>query len=76
MQPRSDTFKIRAKGVLGTPENPTAQAWCEVTVQRISEYVDPADPSGEIPQNLSPANVAFGRTFKVVSFRWLLQEEI
>ena len=76
LQPRSDTFKIRAKGILGSTDDPAAKAWCEVTVQRISDYVDPTNDSGELPQNLSPSNVAFGRQFKIISFRWLLEEEI
>lgn len=77
LQPRSDTFKIRAQGILGTTDNPTARAWCEVTVQRIPEYVDSANNApGDLPANLSPMNVAFGRKFRILSFRWLSEEEI
>lgn len=72
---RSDTFRIRAYGdsrdAAGTI---IARAWCEVTVQRVPEYVDVA----ELPDAVAalPANMNFGRQFKVTAFRWLNSNEI
>lgn len=77
LQPRSDTFTIRAMGLIGAIENPSARAWCEVTVQRMPDYVDSsANASGDLPATLSPMNIAFGRKFEIIDFRWLSQEEI
>ena len=74
---RSDTFTIRAYGAIGDQNNPTARAWCEVTVQRVADYVDAdANVSGDLPASLSPINAQFGRQFRVISFRWLGEEEI
>lgn len=105
---RSDTFKIRAYGevrneVSGIVE---AKAWCEMTIQRVPEYLDTSEQdqeawqafnrefemgnnsnkpnpySTEIPMDgytvgkVSDINKALGRRFKVVSFRWLNENEI
>ncbi|WFB34632.1 hypothetical protein P3T73_10705 [Kiritimatiellota bacterium B12222] len=70
LTPRSDTFRIRAYGDAGD-----ARAWCEVMVQRIPDYIDTdADEPFEDPQ--SNINIAFGRRYRIVSFRWLTPEEI
>ncbi len=72
---RSDTFRIRA---FGDARNATgtviARAWCEATIQRVPEYVDATD----LPEAVAaaPANLSFGRQFKVVSFRWMHPDEI
>jgi hypothetical protein len=76
LQARSDTFTIRAQGILGDTDNPTARAWCEVTVQRDPDFIDDTNSPGELPVNLSPINIAFGRKFRILSFRWLSAEEI
>lgn len=85
---RGDTFKIRAYGskynpVTGVSE---AQAWCEVTVQRTPDYVEPnradvADPDGvdtpdELPSELSDINKKFGRRYQIIRVRWLDPDEI
>ena len=67
LSPRSDTFKIRARGrsisELGLTES---VATIEATVQRIPEPVDPtANPTG-------PTN----RQFRVLAVRWLSENEI
>lgn len=86
---RSDTFKIRAYGevrslVDGDNES-VAVAYCEATVQRIPEYLDPNsdDPWDEAtnpvkagPNQLSEINQQFGRRFVLVDFRWLSADEI
>lgn len=74
---RSDTFTLRAYGAFGDQNNPAARAWCEVTVQRVAEYVDAeANAPGDLPASLSNINARFGRQFRVISFRWLGEEEI
>lgn len=76
---RSDTYRIRAYGEVRNPLNNEveAQAYAEVIVQRLPEYVDPAD-SPETPVNeLTQAiNREFGRRFVISSFRWLNPNEL
>jgi hypothetical protein len=72
---RSDTFRIRSYGdARDTTGKITARAYCEAVVQRIPEYLDPAESADAKP--VLPSNVLFGRQFKIVSFRWLTQAEI
>ena len=52
----------------------TARAYCEAVVQRIPEYLDPADSADALPA--LPSNILFGRQFKIISFRWLTPAEI
>ena len=82
---RSDTFRIRAYGEATDKQgNTTARAWCEATVQRFPEYLDPVDPPHALPSTssrpglklTSPANETFGRRFQILSFRWLDPNEI
>jgi hypothetical protein len=51
-----------------------ARAWCEATVQRFPEYLDPADAPEAIAT--SEANIRFGRRFEIIAFRWLSPGEI
>jgi len=78
LTPRGDTFTIRAYGdSLDANGNVEARAWCEAVVQRMPEYLDPADESHIKTSELnSRANQRFGRKFEVVSFRWLNASEI
>ncbi|MFA6289536.1 MAG: hypothetical protein WC661_19320 [Opitutaceae bacterium] len=77
---RSDTFTIRTYGETVNPLDSTqtlARAWCEAVVQRLPDYVDSVANPAEAPRSaLSPDNLAFGRGYKVVSFRWLSAEDI
>ncbi len=68
---RSDTFLVRAYGDARNPVTGEIQgrAWCEATVQRVPETLDPSDDP------LAPTG-AFGRKFKIVSFRWLTSDDI
>ena len=78
MTVRGDTFRIRTCGEArdGTG-NITARAWCEAVVQRLPEYIDPADEAEKTPDTLgSEANKAFGRRFVITSFRWLDSDEV
>jgi hypothetical protein len=74
---RSDTFLVRAYGDTVNPVTGavTARAWCEAVLQRVPDYIDPADPP-EAAGPLSPVNQSYGRRFVVVSFRWLTPEEV
>lgn len=73
---RGDTFLVRAYGESkSTGGQVRAQAWCEAVVQRVPDYVDSADEPQEFPP-LSQANLDFGRQFRVISFRWLSEDEL
>jgi hypothetical protein len=71
---RGDTFRIRAYGEAGPADGRKARAWCEAVVQRIPEYLDPADEAWDAPGQ--PVNQRFGRRFVQVGFRWLSPAEI
>lgn len=80
---RSDTFTIRAYGDYRDASGKIqAKAWCEAVVQRVPEYIDPADsPEAQEgwPQAgkaLAFANSRFGRRMRIQSFRWLSSNEI
>ena len=78
MTARSDTFTIRAYGEVGDTGSPLAQAWCEMTVQRVPDPVlNGSSPDAEtyLSEMANPSS-PFGRRFKVVSFRWIGQEDI
>lgn len=76
--PRSDTFTIRSYGEARDPANKRISvAVCEAVVQRVPEFIDPADKAATPVSSLtSQANKTFGRRFEIVSFRWLGQDEI
>ena len=72
---RSDTFVIRAYGDhRGSTGKVEAVAYCEAVVQRVPEFLDPSDSPEVIP--VSNLNQLFGRSFQMVSFRWLSPSEI
>lgn len=75
---RGDTFTIRAYGEARSANGNQveASAWCEATVQRLTEYVDPANPPAALVNDLGPLNQRFGRRFVVLSFRWLNPKEV
>ncbi|MDQ8193781.1 hypothetical protein QEH59_05065 [Coraliomargarita sp. SDUM461004] len=85
---RGDTFTVRTYGNQIDPVKNTiiAEAWCEAVIQRTHEYVDSTNQSHELPylvsspDTLNPAlsdiNQRFGRRYKIVSLRWLTEDEI
>lgn len=75
---RSDTFTIRAYGEARDGDNQKlASVVCEAVVQRVPDFLDPADQAATaIDDLLSPTNKAFGRALRLISFRWLAPEEI
>ncbi|MCX6875339.1 MAG: hypothetical protein NTW21_16260 [Verrucomicrobia bacterium] len=75
---RSDTFRIRTYGEALSPDGKTvlARAWCESIVQRVPEYLDPANETTARGTELNSLNRTYGRRFNIVSFRWLSPDEI
>jgi hypothetical protein len=75
---RSDTFTIRGYGEARDPSNRVlATAVCEAVVQRVPDYLDPADQAEVTTVALtSVMNRNFGRRFLITSFRWLTPDEI
>jgi hypothetical protein len=74
---RGDTFVIRGYGEArdASGKSVTARSWCEATVQRVPDYVDPADKAHDsVPK--SAINLTFGRRFNIISFRYLSPREI
>ncbi|MEO5712849.1 MAG: hypothetical protein ABIT37_05115 [Luteolibacter sp.] len=77
MAARSDTFTIRAYGEAKDASGKvTATSWCEAVVQRMPEFLDKANPSYATMAELNPVNLKFGRTFSIVSFRYLSNQEV
>lgn len=74
---RSDTFRLRSYGEVRSRDGRLlARAWCEAVVQRVPDYIDPANAATDRGDALSPLNDKFGRRFEIVSFRWLSEDEI
>jgi len=80
LTPRGDCFVIRSYGdSVAADGTVLARAWCEAVVQRLPEYVDAgaADlPHASFDLLRSETNRRFGRSLRIVSFRWLSPEEI
>jgi type II secretory pathway pseudopilin PulG len=74
LRARGDTFVVRAYGEASDASGRKTQAWCEATVQRFPEYVDPTDAATAAP--VAASNILFGRRFQVVSFRWVQPTKI
>ena len=74
---RSDTFLVRAYGDAVNPATGAVEscAWCEAVVQRVPDYVDPAN-APETAAGLSETNQTYGRRFEIVRFRWLAPEDV
>lgn len=85
---RDDTFKIRAYGEATDAEGKIlARSWCEATIQRIPDYINPSDHESyegflnvDGTQNKDfdskSVNGRFGRRMKITSFRWLSAKEV
>jgi hypothetical protein len=75
---RADTFRIRAYGETRDASGTKilARAWCEAVVQRVPEWIDSSDPPHAGFTSLNEINTIFGRRFDIVSFRWLVSDEV
>ncbi len=76
---RSDTFTIRAYGdARDANGNVISRAYCEAVVQRTHEPINPDPTTDNIdPMPINNADdIDYGRRFKVISFRWLPNENI
>jgi hypothetical protein len=71
LRTRSDTFTIRSYGEANNPvtSEVAGRAWLEATVQRFPETTNSSD-------NIDKPTGAFGRRFKIISFRWLSASDI
>ena len=77
LRARSDTFIVRAYGDAKDARGKiTARAWCEATIQRTPEPINPDTSVGLNPEILGNDTVDFGRRFKIVAFRWLNADEV
>jgi hypothetical protein len=76
--PRDDSFRVRGYGEARDARGQVrARRWCEAVVQRVPDYLDPADRAEVATADLSSEiNKSFGRRFRIVSFRWLSPDEI
>ena len=74
---RDDTFTIRAYGDARDASGKiiTARATCEAVLRRTRDFVDPADSAELTTLPTSALNLAFGRRYQLVSFRWLAPGE-
>lgn len=74
---RDDTFTIRSYGdARDKNNNITAKAWCEATVRRTRNFVDPTDAADITTAPTRPTNKIFGRRLVIISFRWLAASEV
>ena len=75
---RSDTFTIRAYGESIAPgtDEVRARAWCEATVQRYPDPVPQTGASSDPLAELVNPSSRFGRSFRLISFRWLNANEV
>ncbi len=79
---RSDTFVIRSYGEVSDPltQHTQAEAWLEMVVQRVGVPVEPSSTDPLAPEYFTPLEDengnSLGRSFRIVSIRWLSKEEV
>ncbi len=74
---RDDTFTVRAYGESRSADGSVqARAWCEASIRRTRDFIDPSDAPDITTIPLSPTNLTFGRKFEIISFRWLNRAEV
>ena len=76
MTTRGDTFVIRAYGetIDRITQKVTGRAWCEVTLQRTPDYLNKDTPAWTFPPT-DAVSSKFGRSFSIINFRWLDNED-
>ncbi len=71
---RGDTFTIRAYGDARNAQGEIlSRATCEAVVQRTPSYVDSSENTLQNPPR-RPVNLALGRRFEILEFRWVKNE--
>jgi hypothetical protein len=77
MTSRGDTFVIRTYGESVNPgtNRVKGKVRCEAIVQRVPDYVDDSIEAWGIP-SLGSQNEKFGRRLKIISFRWLNDNDV
>jgi hypothetical protein len=84
---RDDTFVIRCYGDARDYKGDViARTWGEAVVKRTADYVDLSDKNTDLPcsessglssdKSVNAVNKTFGRRFKVISFRWLNEDDV
>lgn len=84
---RDDTFVIRCYGDARDHKGEIISIrWAEAVVKRTADYVDPNDQNIDLPgseseglssdKSVSQINERFGRRFKIISFRWLSEDDV
>jgi hypothetical protein len=74
---RDDTFTIRTYGdARDSSGKVIARAWCEAVVQRTRDYADRSEAADLVGPPGKPYNLTFGRSYTIVSFRWLASDEV
>jgi hypothetical protein len=74
---RDDTFTIRAYGDARDQNGKVmAKAWCEAVVKRTRDFADNSESPDTIDPPKNNMNVTFGRSYKIISFRWLHADEV
>jgi hypothetical protein len=85
LTPRSDTFIIRAYGSSEAITGESSNAWCEAVVQRFPEMTGTGNRlstnslqefATQSDNLTNETNQQFGRKFRIISFRWLNEDEI
>jgi hypothetical protein len=78
MTVRSDNFTIRAYGEARNPATGkiTAAAWCEAVVERRPDPVPSPTNAKSALEELTLPSSPFGRSFTILSFRWLSPLEV
>lgn len=78
LTPRGDTFRIRGYGsATDASGRVLGEAWCEAIVQRVPDYLDPADSSEiEFANLTNKVNQTFGRRFQIITFQWLPRKSV
>ena len=72
---RGDTFRIRSYGEVAH-EGKVVRVWCEAVVQRQHSFVDDTQAATTDTALLNDTNKIYGRRFEIISFRWLLPDEV
>jgi type II secretory pathway pseudopilin PulG len=74
---RDDTFTIRAYGDARDGSGKViARAWCEAIAQRTRDFADRTEAADLVGPPTKPFNLTFGRSYTIVSFRWLAADEV